>query len=844
MGMMASTMYMPEPVCIINNSEDGKLCINEEAVQILDEITQPVVVVAVAGLYCTEKSYLLNRLAGIDGKHNGFALGATMRPKTKGIWMWCVPHPRNNNHTLVLLETKGLGVVKKEDEKHDVWIFTLAALLSSTLVYNSKGTIDTKALEKLQYPSLYLTGHKHHLAAKLNPGAGAALHSQPAEFIHVYPSLVWTVRDFTQQLESEGNQITEDYYLEKALTLKKEWQRGIFSDESRFSLGGDAQRIRVWRHRGQHQDEWSVVTRPEGLVSLHLQPYRTICRNCVRMFKLHGMEYHRTPLGTSTAPYRDIWRVGLANTAARRHTERNTDDIKKHNLPRSHLQDLFAMKKCFVFERPVLDPDKMDRLEKLEDKDLNPHFVEKANDFCEYIFTESKTKTMKGGLELSGRMLATLAETYVKAINSGQTPCVEQAVEILKQTLYSQAEGKDSHGKLNSGSHESSNKYVMEVERYTRENQKAVEKVLKYFRGDVLSHMVLLFTHGDKLEENKTIQDFINHDADVEGKRQKLMLKDLAEKCGNRVHVIDNKYWNQNKASALLAELQKLNVSQQAMDNIMKEVQAQQADEMPWWNILSETGDSEEQIREYRTNRFQLTQLMKSIKILIEKNNKPFKNEALEEIGEAIKKEVKNILQEMKDKGEITDMTEADMVKIRRRAKERVKTKLERQLAGVATGSLLGALLGVGVGVAAPVVLVAGLIRAGWRKVTHQRSQGEGAPVEKTDVGVGAAAGAGVVAGVGAEVAGLSVAAGGAEAAVLGAGAATGIGAAVGGGVLLLYGAGKGAVTGFKAAETADNPNQAARNAAQAVGDKAGDVLKACWNVGSKTKTGDKAEGK
>ncbi|KAI4904487.1 hypothetical protein NFI96_018924 [Prochilodus magdalenae] len=86
-----------------------------------------------------------------------------------------------------------------------------------------------------------------------------------------------------------------------------EWQRVIFSDESRFSLGGDAQRIRVWRHRGQHRDEPFVVTRPEGLVSLHLHPYRTICRNCVRMFKLHGMDYHRTPLGTSTAPYRDVW---------------------------------------------------------------------------------------------------------------------------------------------------------------------------------------------------------------------------------------------------------------------------------------------------------------------------------------------------------------------------------------------------------------------------------------------------------------------------------------------------------------------------------------------------------
>ncbi|KAI4903589.1 hypothetical protein NFI96_001060 [Prochilodus magdalenae] len=50
------------------------------------------------------------------------------------------------------------------------------------------------------------------------------------------------------------------------------------------------------------------------------------------MFKLHGMDYHRTPSGTSTAPYRDVWRVGLANTAARRHTERQTS-LHKDTCP-------------------------------------------------------------------------------------------------------------------------------------------------------------------------------------------------------------------------------------------------------------------------------------------------------------------------------------------------------------------------------------------------------------------------------------------------------------------------------------------------------------------------------
>lgn len=38
------------------------------------------------------------------------------------------------------------------DSKHDAKIFALSILLSSTLVYNSRGTIDNKAIEALQYP--------------------------------------------------------------------------------------------------------------------------------------------------------------------------------------------------------------------------------------------------------------------------------------------------------------------------------------------------------------------------------------------------------------------------------------------------------------------------------------------------------------------------------------------------------------------------------------------------------------------------------------------------------------------------------------------------------------------
>lgn len=38
------------------------------------------------------------------------------------------------------------------DTKNDTWIFVLTVLLSSTLIYNSRGTIDQQAVEQLQYP--------------------------------------------------------------------------------------------------------------------------------------------------------------------------------------------------------------------------------------------------------------------------------------------------------------------------------------------------------------------------------------------------------------------------------------------------------------------------------------------------------------------------------------------------------------------------------------------------------------------------------------------------------------------------------------------------------------------
>ncbi|XP_041497910.1 guanylate-binding protein 6-like [Microtus oregoni] len=200
---------MMAPICLVENHKD-QLSVNQTAIEILDNISQPVVVVAIVGLYRTGKSYLMNRLAG---QNHGFPLGSTVQSETKGIWMWCVPHPTKPKHTLVLLDTEGLGDVEKGDPKNDSWIFALAVLLSSTFVYNSMGTINQQAMEQLHY----VTELTELIRAKSFPNPDGIYNS--TEFVSFFPDFIWAVRDFMLELQIDGESVTEDEYLENALKL-------------------------------------------------------------------------------------------------------------------------------------------------------------------------------------------------------------------------------------------------------------------------------------------------------------------------------------------------------------------------------------------------------------------------------------------------------------------------------------------------------------------------------------------------------------------------------------------------------------------------------------------------
>lgn len=199
------------PRCLLENTSGKEMKVNESTIELLRNIHDPMVVVAIVGLYRTGKSYLMNKLAG---KQSGFDLGNTVQAQTKGIWIWCIRHPSQADTCLVLLDTEGLGDVEKGDTQNDVLLFTLAALLSSTLVYNSKGTIDQSAMDNIYFVT--------EIAEKLKiTEKSESSEENDVELAEHFPRFVWAVRDFSLELMHDGNPITADQYLEHALTLKK-----------------------------------------------------------------------------------------------------------------------------------------------------------------------------------------------------------------------------------------------------------------------------------------------------------------------------------------------------------------------------------------------------------------------------------------------------------------------------------------------------------------------------------------------------------------------------------------------------------------------------------------------
>ena len=208
-----------------NNEEEGAInliefqkknfILNEEALEILRNIKEEIVVVSIVGKARTGKSYLMNLLLNSNNnqlKNNGFKIGSSINSCTRGIWLWNTPKDKPNSKAKILfIDSEGTNSVDISTKTYDSKIFALIVLISSLFIYNTNGNIDEKSISELA------------LAAHLsNSIATNAKIDKDVLIEELAPKFIWTLRDFTlDKIDPETNEeISSNEYLELCLRNK------------------------------------------------------------------------------------------------------------------------------------------------------------------------------------------------------------------------------------------------------------------------------------------------------------------------------------------------------------------------------------------------------------------------------------------------------------------------------------------------------------------------------------------------------------------------------------------------------------------------------------------------
>ena len=214
MAILEMTKPGAAPLPFIQLDGQNKLVVTDAARAALSRIDGSIAVCAIAGVYRTGKSYILNQLAGTTA---GFCMGSSVQACTKGIWMWGAPlrtptaaAPGAPSHVL-LLDTEGLASIS-QTEGHDAKIFCLAILLSSFFVYNSEKAINNAAIDQLSLVVQLIQKIRVHT------GQAAGTDEAAEDLASVFPRFTWLLRDFQLELTDEqGRPMTAQQYLEECL---------------------------------------------------------------------------------------------------------------------------------------------------------------------------------------------------------------------------------------------------------------------------------------------------------------------------------------------------------------------------------------------------------------------------------------------------------------------------------------------------------------------------------------------------------------------------------------------------------------------------------------------------
>ena len=202
------------PITLIEFNHSN-FTLNENALNILNNIKEDLIIVSIVGKARTGKSYLMNLLLNNNQSKypgNGFEMSSRLNSCTRGIWIWNTPKQKPNSSAKILfIDSEGTNSVDLSTKTYDSKIFALIVLISSLFIYNTNGNIDEKSISDLA------------LAAHLsNTVAINAIEDKDIIINELAPKFIWVLRDFVlDKIDPEtGEEISSNEYLELCLRNK------------------------------------------------------------------------------------------------------------------------------------------------------------------------------------------------------------------------------------------------------------------------------------------------------------------------------------------------------------------------------------------------------------------------------------------------------------------------------------------------------------------------------------------------------------------------------------------------------------------------------------------------
>ena len=199
------------PIILIEFRRD-KLILNEEAIEILKNINENLIIVSIFGKERTGKSYLMNLLLNPEENSKitkGFKISSQQNSSVKGIWLWNTPIPKpNSKDKIIFIDSEVINSDNIYEQVSGSKLLALLLLISTFFIYNTMGDIDSDSLNDLE------------LLIHLGDSIGINENVNKDKLIsEICPKFIWAMRDFNLKKLSPKNKkkMTSDDYMEKCL---------------------------------------------------------------------------------------------------------------------------------------------------------------------------------------------------------------------------------------------------------------------------------------------------------------------------------------------------------------------------------------------------------------------------------------------------------------------------------------------------------------------------------------------------------------------------------------------------------------------------------------------------